>query len=73
MLKQFDNELVAAINKYGDNHIDIAIEGNTVYGFYHSKHDSFGVTEFYSLDELGGIEKLKEYENEFENLCVCKN
>lgn len=70
MLKQFDNELVKAVYKYGDEHIDIAVEGETVYGFYHSKHDSFGVTDFYTLNELGGIDTLKAYEQSFENLCV---
>lgn len=74
MQKTFDAQLREAITQYGDDHIDIAVyEGeDKVYGFYHSRHNSFGVTDDYSLTQLGGIEQIKQYEEEFEGLCVCE-
>lgn len=71
MDKSFDAQLRTAIKKYGDDHIDIAVTGNEVYGFYHSRNNSFGVTDTYSLEQLGGMESLKQYEQEFEELCIC--
>lgn len=72
-VNEFDAQLRKAIDKYGEHRIDIAIEKNRVYGFYHSYDNSFGVTNDYTLEELGGIEALKEYEEEFDGLCVCVN
>lgn len=71
MIKQFDKEIMQAINNYGDDKIDIAIQSDTVYAFYHSRHDSFPVTKNYSLSELGGREKLRIYEDDFNCLCIC--
>lgn len=72
MKKQFDNEIFKAINDYGDDCIDIAIDKGTVYGFYHSKHDSFPVTNNYNLNNLGGIEVLKALEKEYNGLvAIC--
>lgn len=69
----FDEQLRAAIKKYGDDHVDIMVEGEEVYGVYHSRHNSFAVTDTYTLSELDGIETLKKYEKEFEELCVCED
>ena len=71
--KLFDRQLVKAINKYGDDHVDIMItEENEVYGFYHSNCDSSPITDTFSLDELGGMQELMKYEEEFEHLCICE-
>lgn len=69
----FDDQLRAAIQKHGDNHVDIIIDGKKAYGIYHSRHDSFSVTDSYELSSLGGIQGLKKYEKEFEGLCVCES
>lgn len=69
----FDNEIRAAIRKYGDHNIDIIIDEERVYGTYHSSNNSFCVTDTYNLEELGGIDVLKSYEEHFANLCVCEN
>ena len=67
---QFEREFHKAINQYGDHHVDIQVTGNQVYAYYHSKHDSFPVTRDYSLHELGGIDRIMQYEDDYENLCV---
>lgn len=74
MKNTFDAQLRKAISEHGDDHIDIAVyaQEDKVYGFYHSRHNSFGVTDDYSLEALGGIEQIKQYEEEFEDLCVCE-
>ena len=72
-LTKFDTQLRDAIRKYGDDHVDIAVEENRVYGFYHSSKVSFGVTDDYALEEIGGMDALKKYENEFEDLCICED
>lgn len=74
MNNAFDQQLRKAVDTYGEEHIDIAvyIQDDKVYGFYHSEHDSFGVTDDFSLQALGGVEQLKQYENEFDALCVCE-
>lgn len=71
-LQQFEKELHNAICKYGDNHIDISVNSETeeVYAYYHSTSNSFSVTETYGLKALGGIDKVKEYENVYTELCV---
>lgn len=69
----FDNQLRAAINKYGDHHVDIIVDEKKVYGVYHSSINSFDVTDTYSLTDLGGVESLEKYEAEFEKLCIFEN
>lgn len=72
VLEIFDNQIKKAIDRYGDDHIDIIVQEEEVYGGYHSRHNSFRVTDVFSLEELGGIDDLKKYEIEFEDLCVCE-
>jgi len=67
---QFKRELHEAINKYEDHRVDIQVTGDKVYGYYHSKHDSFPVTKTYSLEALGGIDEIRQYEETYEHLCV---
>lgn len=70
--EKFNNQLQKAIDKYGDEHVDIVVneEADQVYGFYHSRHDSSPVTDTFSLTEMGGIEAVKQYEDQYEKLCV---
>lgn len=70
-LQEFDNQLRGAIKKYGDEHVDILIDEDIVYGTYHSRNNSFPVTDTISLSSIGGIQSLIIYENEFDNLCIC--
>lgn len=74
MKELFDSQLRGAIKKYTDKHIDILItKERDVYGIYHSNNNSFDVTYPFPLDKLGGVEALKKYEEEFENLCICED
>lgn len=72
MKTQFDNQIRLAINKHGDEKIDIIVEENRVYGIFHSNNNSFPVTDLFVLDEVGGLEQMKKYEAEFEDLCICE-
>lgn len=71
MDKKFENEIDLAVEKYGDNHIEIVVMGDEVYGMYHSYKRGFSVTDTYSLEEIGGMDVLKEIENKYEELCLC--
>jgi len=73
MKELFENQIKKAIGKYGDEHVDIKVEENEVYGFYHSGNNSSPVTDTFSLDSLGGINELRKYEEEYENLCICED
>jgi hypothetical protein len=70
--EKFDIQLKKAIGKHGDEHIDIIVEENKVYGVYHSTNNSFSVTDTFDLEVLGGLEALKNYESQFEDLCICE-
>lgn len=69
-LEDFKQEIMSVINKYGEEHIDIAIEGNIVYGFYHSDCDSFNVTQDYTLSSLKGIGEIEEIIKDFDKVCI---
>lgn len=51
MEKCFDElkkEITSAVGKYGEDHIDVVLDdGSVVYGIYHSRNNSFPVTEKY--------------------------
>jgi len=72
LMKKFDDAIRLAITKYGDEHIDIIITDDGAYGAYHSSNNSFDVTGTFDVEELGGVEKLKKYESEFDELCICE-
>lgn len=71
MVNEFDNQLRDAISKHGEEHIDIIVVSNRVYGVYQSATKSFEVTDNYPLIKLGGLDALKKYELEFKGLCIC--
>lgn len=74
MRERFEQQLLDALGKYTDKHVDIyVLGGKKVYATYHSPIDSFPVTDTFSLSELGGMEELKKYEQKFENLCICED
>lgn len=53
-MKDFKKELVFAINKYGDNNIDIVMDTDKsiAYGGFHSDRDSFSVTQSYTIKSI---------------------
>jgi len=55
-------EINIAIGKYGNDHIDVVIEDNKIYGMYHSENDSFGVTKDYIIN-VAAYEELEKYCN----------
>lgn len=73
MHNHFDNQLRKAIYKHGDEHVDIVLEDNKVYGLYHSESNSFSVTDDFDLEQVGGMEAIKAYESEFDQLCICES
>lgn len=74
MREKFEQQLLDALDKYTDKHVDIyVLDGKKVYATYHSSIDSFPVTDTFSLSELGGMEELKKYEQKFKNLCICED
>lgn len=60
---RFKKEITAAVEKYGEDHVDVILDDRTcVYGIYHSRNNSFPVTEEYPK-RLAKAEDIKAYAN----------
>lgn len=61
-MNEFKEELKQAISKYGKDHIDIIFHFSELemFGSYHSKNNSFPVTENYSIDVDEAMKIAKE-------------
>jgi len=70
-IEEILEEMSNHVSEYEDNHVDLVIENqkNVAYIMYHSRHDSFGLSEVFNLE---GIDK-KELEKraEAQDFSVC--
>ena len=51
-LDGFEEELKAAVGRYGADHVDVIIGSDEIYGMYHSRNDSFAVTGRHGFGQL---------------------
>lgn len=60
LLSELEEELIKAINSYGQDHVDLirSNNGGVCYGIYHSRNNSFGVTKDYPIESLSSKEAI---------------
>lgn len=61
-MNEFENDLLKAVDEYGEEHVDIILDYETgfMYGNYHSYNDSYPLTNKYQIDRLNAINLADE-------------